>query len=99
MRDTMVHRGPDAAGLYGSPDRRVVLGHRRLSIVDLSAAGRQPMSNEDGSIWITFNGEVYNHWQHRASLLAKGHRFRSHSDTECIIHLYEEFGADCVSHL
>ena len=99
MRDTLTHRGPDAAGLYRSPDHRVVLGHRRLSIVDLSAAGRQPMSNEDGSIWVTFNGEIYNHQQHRAPLLARGHHFRSHTDTECIIHLYEEFGADCVSHL
>lgn len=99
MRDTMAHRGPDACGLYQSPDRRVVLGHRRLSIVDLSAAGRQPMSNEDGSIWITFNGEIYNHQQHRAALLARGHQFRSHTDTECILHLYEEFGVDCISRL
>ena len=99
VRDTMAHRGPDASGLYQSPDRRVVLGHRRLSIVDLSDAGRQPMSNEDGSIWITFNGEIYNHQQHRAPLLAMGHQFRSHTDTECIIHLYEEFGVDCISRL
>jgi len=99
VRDTMAHRGPDAFGLYESPDHRAVLGHRRLSIVDLSDAGRQPMSNEDGSIWITFNGEIYNHEQHRAPLQAKGHQFRSHTDTECIIHLYEEFGVDCLSRL
>jgi len=99
MRDVMAHRGPDAFGLYESPDRRIVLGHRRLSIVDLSDAGRQPMSNEDGSIWITFNGEIYNHKQHRAPLLAKGHRFLSHTDTECILHLYEEYGVDCISRL
>jgi asparagine synthase (glutamine-hydrolysing) len=95
----MAHRGPDASGLYQSPDHRVVLGHRRLSIVDLSESGRQPMSNEDGSIWITFNGEIYNHQDHRAPLLAKGHQFRSRTDTECIIHLYEEFGVDCLSRL
>jgi len=99
MRDAMAHRGPDAAGLYRSPDRRVVLGHRRLSIVDLSPGGRQPMSNEDGTIWITFNGEIYNHQRHRAPLLARDHRFRSHTDTECIVHLYEEFGVECVSRL
>jgi len=99
MRDAMVHRGPDASGLYQSPDRRTVLGHRRLSIVDLSDAGRQPMSNEDGTVWITFNGEIYNHQEHREPLIAKGHRFRSHCDTEAIVHLYEEYGADCVTRL
>ena len=61
MRDAMTHRGPDDAGLWESPERRVVLAHRRLSIVDLSPAGHQPMSNEDGKVWITFNGEIYNH--------------------------------------
>src|SRR6476661_6063469 len=75
MRDAIQHRGPDAFGLYQSPDRRVVLGHRRLSIVDLSDAGRQPMSNEDASVWITFNGEIYNHASYREPLAAKGHRF------------------------
>src|SRR5215468_2221138 len=83
MNACLAHRGPDASGLYESRDHRVVLGHRRLSIVDLSDAGLQPMSNEDGTIWITFNGEIYNHQQHRALLLGKGHRFRSHTDTEC----------------
>src|SRR5262249_11698504 len=71
MRDTMTHRGPDDSGLYQSPDRRVVLAHRRLSIVDLSPAGHQPMTNEDGTIWITFNGEIYNHLEQRALLVAR----------------------------
>jgi asparagine synthase (glutamine-hydrolysing) len=87
MRDAMQHRGPDDCGISQNADKRVVLGHRRLSIVDLSEAGHQPMSNEDGSVWITFNGEIYNHASHRDALIAKGHRFRSHSDTEAILHL------------
>jgi asparagine synthase (glutamine-hydrolysing) len=99
MRDAIQHRGPDAFGLYQSPDRRVVFGHRRLSIVDLSDAGRQPMCNEDRSVWITFNGEIYNHASYREPLIAKGHRFRSHSDTEAILHLYEEHGPACVTRL
>jgi asparagine synthase (glutamine-hydrolysing) len=96
MRDAMTHRGPDDAGLWQSPDRRVVLAHRRLSIVDLSAAGHQPMSNEDDTVWITFNGEIYNHAALRPGLEAKGHRFRSRTDTEAIVHQYEEDGADCL---
>lgn len=99
MRDTMTHRGPDAAGLYQSPDRRVVLAHRRLSIVDLSPAGHQPMANEDGTVWITFNGEIYNHREERALLVARGHVFKSRSDTEVIVHAYEESGPGCVSRL
>jgi asparagine synthase (glutamine-hydrolysing) len=99
MRDTMTHRGPDAAGLYQSPDRRVVLAHRRLSIVDLSPAGRQPMANDDGTIWITFNGEIYNHLEQRGPLAARGHVFKSRSDTEVIVHAYEESGCGCVSAL
>ena len=99
MRDAMTHRGPDDAGLYQSLDRRVVLAHRRLSIVDLSAAGHQPMTNEDRTIWITFNGEIYNHLHVRAPLVAKGHTFASRSDTEVIVHAYEEYGAECVSRL
>jgi asparagine synthase (glutamine-hydrolysing) len=99
MRDTMTHRGPDDAGLYQSPDRRVVLAHRRLSIVDLSPAGHQPMTNEDESIWITFNGEIYNHLERRAPLAAKGHIFTSRSDTEVIVHAYEESGRGCLSQL
>jgi len=91
MRDSIVHRGPDDGGLWQSEDGRVVFGHRRLAIVDLSPAGHQPMSNEDGSVWITFNGEIYNHSELRASLrLDDRHKFRSRSDTEVIVHLYEE---------
>ena len=96
MRDTMTHRGPDDAGTYISPDGRLGLGHRRLSIVDLSPAGRQPMSNEDGSVWITFNGEIYNHAKLRVDLEKKGHTYRSRTDTETLLHLYEEEGPDFV---
>src|SRR5215204_2643148 len=79
MTDTLVHRGPDAEGLLISPDQQVGLGFRRLSIVDLST-GDQPMANEDGSIWLVFNGEIYNHADHRPRLEARGHRFRSRCD-------------------
>lgn len=99
VRDAMIHRGPDSAGYYQSQDRRVALVHRRLSIVDLSEAGHQPMTNEDGTIWITFNGEIYNHQCLRQRLEAKHHKYQSHSDTESIIHLYEEQGPDCVAQL
>ncbi|HWP42992.1 MAG TPA: asparagine synthase (glutamine-hydrolyzing) [Blastocatellia bacterium] len=96
MRETMAHRGPDDAGSFVAEDRRVGLGHRRLSIVDLSPAGRNPMANEDERVWITFNGEIYNHATRRAEMIAKGHRYRSRTDTETIIHLYEEYGLDFV---
>ena len=96
MRETLIHRGPDDAGIYLSADRTVGLAHRRLSIIDLSPAGRQPMSNEDGTVWITFNGEIYNHLALRKELEGKGHRYRSRTDTETIIHLYEEEGAECL---
>jgi len=99
MRDTMTHRGPDDAGVYVTKDRRVGLGNRRLSIVDLSSAGRNPMPNEDGRVWITFNGEIYNHELLRPGLEAKGHSYRSRTDTETIIHLYEERGLDFVNEL
>src|SRR5262245_46724105 len=99
MRDTVTHRGPDDAGLYISPDRRVGLGHRRLSIIDLSPAGRQPMTNEDGSVWITFNGEIYNHLELRADLERRGHVYRSRTDTETLLHLYEEEGAEMVKRI
>src|SRR5512146_1371447 len=100
MRDSIVHRGPDDGGLWQSPDGRVVCGHRRLSIVDLSPAGHQPMSNEDGSVWITFNGEIYNHAELRKTLrLDDRHQFRSRSDTEVIVHLYEERQAGVVNAL
>lgn len=96
MRDTMITRGPDAGGLY--VDRYVGLGHRRLSIIDLEASV-QPMSNEDGTVWIVFNGEIYNFNELREELITRGHRFRTAGDTETIVHAYEEFGADCVNRL
>ncbi|MGA9769962.1 MAG: asparagine synthase (glutamine-hydrolyzing) [Blastocatellia bacterium] len=99
MRDTMTHRGPDDAGVYVTPDARVGLGNRRLAIVDLSPAGHNPMPNEDGRVWITFNGEIYNHERLRPGLIERGHRYRSHADTETIIHLYEERGLDFVQEL
>ncbi len=99
MRDTMVHRGPDDRGSWVSADGRVAFGHRRLSIVDLSPAGRQPMSNEDGTVWVTYNGEVYNHRELRRELEAKGHVYRSDTDTETIVHLYEEEGIDALQRL
>ncbi len=98
MRDTLAHRGPDGAGNWISADGRVGLGHRRLSIIDLSNAAAQPMTNEDGSLWVSFNGEIYNHAEIRRELLAcGGHQFRTdHSDTEVILHAYEQWGTDCL---
>ncbi len=96
LRDTMTHRGPDDDGLWLREPADVGFGHRRLSIVDLSRAGRQPMANEDGSVSVTFNGEIYNHEQLRAELERDGHRFRSPRDTEVLVHLYEEHGAEMV---
>ena len=96
MRDAIAHRGPDDAGVHYSADRRVALGHRRLSIVDLSPAGHQPMTNEDGTLWIVFNGEIYNHEKLRPGLEARGHQYRSRSDTETLLHLYEEHGTDML---
>ena len=95
MRDTMQHRGPDGAGLWVSANGQIGLGHRRLSIIDLSDLARQPMSNEDGGVWLTFNGEIYNHAALRPELKAKGHRFATHhSDTEVLVHGFEEWGID-----
>ena len=99
MAETIVHRGPDDSGTWTSPEHRVALGFRRLSIIDLSPAGHQPMCNEDGTVWIAYNGEVYNHLSLRAELEAKGHVFRSHADTEAILHLWEEEGIRCVERL
>ena len=97
MRDVLIHRGPDDAGLH--IDGAVGLGHRRLSIVDLSTAGHQPMANEDGSIWLVFNGEIYNYVELASGLRARGHTFRSATDSEVIIHLYEEQGPRCLQSL
>jgi asparagine synthase (glutamine-hydrolysing) len=96
MRDVLVHRGPDDCGLYIKDG--VGLGHRRLSIVDV-AAGHQPMTNEDGTHHIVYNGEIYNHAEFRERLEARGHQYRTHCDTETILHLYEEEGAAAVEHL
>lgn len=95
-RDTLTHRGPDDSGVYFSPDRRIGLAHRRLSIIDLSSSGRQPMSNEDETVWLTYNGEIYNFQEIRKELETKGHIFKSHTDSEVIIHSYEEWGEFCV---
>jgi asparagine synthase (glutamine-hydrolysing) len=96
MRDLLAHRGPDGKGTWS--EGPIGLGHRRLAIVDV-AGGHQPMSNTDGSLWITFNGEIYNHAARRAELEARGYRYRSRSDTETILHLYEELGDRCVEQL
>lgn len=96
MCQTIVHRGPDDEGIY--THGQVGLGMRRLSIIDV-AGGKQPIHNEDGSIWVVYNGEIYNFPELRSELEGKGHRFYTHSDTEVIVHLYEEMGADCVKKL
>ena len=92
MTAVMAHRGPDGEGVFVKD--HVGLGHRRLAVIDLSPAARQPMSNEDGSIWIVFNGEIYNFVALRDDLIRKGHIFRSMSDTEVIVHLYEDQGLE-----
>jgi asparagine synthase (glutamine-hydrolysing) len=96
MTGALAHRGPDGEGFHR--DEGVVLGHRRLAIID-RAGGHEPMSNEDGTCWITFNGEIYNHRALRPLLESKGHRYRTSSDTETILHAYEQFGPECVEHL
>jgi asparagine synthase (glutamine-hydrolysing) len=96
MTHTIVHRGPDDEGIY--TDRGIGLGFRRLSIIDLQG-GHQPISNEDGTIWVMLNGEIYNYLDLRRQLEQRGHRFATHSDTECIVHLYEEYGEACFSKL
>lgn len=110
MTDSLLHRGPDAGGAWFSPQSRhpgdqpspeqpaVALGHRRLSIIDV-AGSAQPLGNEDQSIQIVFNGEIYNYRELRQQLLSHGHQFRTDGDTEVIVHLYEEFGLDFVRRL
>jgi asparagine synthase (glutamine-hydrolysing) len=95
MRDTMGHRGPDGGANWISADGRVGLAHRRLSIIDLSDAANQPMSNADQSVWVSFNGEIYNHMKLRAELVAQGYRFRTdHSDTEVLVHGFSAWGVE-----
>jgi asparagine synthase (glutamine-hydrolysing) len=96
MNDSLAHRGPDAEGFYQSGP--IGLGHRRLSIIDLDA-GHQPMTNEDETVWVVFNGEIYNFPELRDFLISKGHCFKTRSDTEAIVHLYEEQGEACFASL
>src|SRR5579864_8654583 len=96
MNRQIVHRGPDDEGFF--VEENVGLAMRRLSIIDVKT-GHQPLTNENQDIWIVYNGEIYNHRELRADLEAKGHHYRTHSDTETIVHLYEEYGRDCVKHL
>ncbi len=99
MISVLSHRGPDGEGIYLSPGKEVGLGHKRLSIIDLSESGRQPMSNEDKTVWMVFNGEIYNFQALRKELESKGHHFRSRTDCEAVIHLYEEEGIEGVKKL
>jgi asparagine synthase (glutamine-hydrolysing) len=99
MNDRQAHRGPDDFGLYRNPDGRLGLGFRRLAIIDLSPTGHQPMTNEDGTLWIVFNGEIYNYPQLRKELVLAGHEFRSTSDTEVILHGYEAWGPGVLRRL
>src|SRR5712691_7267981 len=96
MRDRLEHRGPDDQGVFVSDDRRAGLGFRRLAIIDVSPLGNQPMANEDGTVRVAFNGEIYNFKTLRSRLLANGHQFRSQSDTEVLVHLYEDVGPKFV---
>jgi len=95
MVGSLRHRGPDSSGVYSSDTSGVGLAHARLSIIDLSG-GQQPMANSDGSLWVTFNGEIFNYIELRDELVEAGHRFKTRSDTEVILHMYEEKGEDCV---
>ena len=101
MCEKLVHRGPDDEGTYISQGSKysVGLGHRRLSIIDLSKNGHQPMPNENHSAWLVFNGEIYNYQKLRKELKDRGHQFRSNTDSEVVLHLYEDFAEDCLSHL
>jgi len=96
MNSRIAHRGPDDDGFF--VEENVGLAMRRLSIIDVKS-GHQPLANENQDVWIVYNGEIYNHAELRADLEAKGHRYRTHSDTETIVHLYEQYGRDCVKHL
>jgi asparagine synthase (glutamine-hydrolysing) len=97
MTDEMAHRGPDGAGILVLPP--VVLGNRRLAILDLSPAAHQPMRSEDGNVWLTYNGEIYNYRELAQDLRTRGHRFRSSGDTDVLLHAYLEWGRECLSRL
>src|SRR3989339_1562484 len=99
IREAMQARGPDGAGLWVSADKRLALAHRRLSIIDLSAAGVQPMATPDQSVRVVFNGEIYNYRELRNGLEHRGHRFQSQSDTEVLLHLYQEYGEAMMDRL
>jgi asparagine synthase (glutamine-hydrolysing) len=99
LRDLLSHRGPDGADVFVNDQENIALGHRRLSLIDLSATGTQPMCNEDRSIWLTANGEIYNYKELRKELLSSGHVFSSSSDSEIIIHGYEEWGREVIKKL
>jgi asparagine synthase (glutamine-hydrolysing) len=99
MQTALHHRGPDDQGIYIAGDRQAALIHTRLAILDLSAAGHQPMSTPDGRYWIAFNGEIYNFRQLRTQLEAAGEKFQTQTDTEVILRLYQRKGVDCVHHL
>ena len=97
MRDALTHRGPDDMGTYIDTENNVGLAHRRLSILDLSPLGHQPMSNEKGSIWVTYNGEIYNYKEVREELIRIGYTFKSNSDTEVLIKAFEQWGIECIN--
>lgn len=99
MRDTIAHRGPDACGIWSAPDRSVILAHRRLAILDLSATGQQPMQNSSGTGVVVFNGEIYNHEELRSELARDGARFVGRSDTEVLLAAYDAWGERCVERL
>ena len=97
MSGALAHRGPDGEGVWAEDN--VGLAHRRLAIIDLRPEAGQPMCNEDGTVWITFNGEIYNFQELRTDLEAHGHVFRTNSDTEAIVHAYEQYGRECLDRL
>lgn len=99
MNQSLAHRGPDGSGVFFDAEANIGLGHRRLAIIDPSDAGQQPMANEDGTVQVVFNGEIYNFQELRRDLVRSGHRFRSATDTETIVHLYEEVGIEVVKSL
>src|SRR5262245_27397064 len=99
MRDSLRHRGPDDAGEWWAENGLVALGHRRLAIIDLSPAGRQPMADSSGRLQVVFNGEIYNYQEVRRELETRGHSFRTATDTEVILEAYLEWGDDCLRRL